>query len=128
MLPSDDFLRRLPQCLAPVERLRLETLVFAHDLMEIALRRLYTVGLGFDANDDTHRFTMFSDAWTIADQVHVVRLILLSLTGNDRPPDTQAFISDFAAAHDMRNKMDHLDQNLRNHASNTGRRTRYLGC
>src|SRR5271157_4619204 len=108
MLPSDDFLRVLPQCLAPVERLRVETLVFAHDLMETALGRLYAVGLEFHENNNAQRLAMFSDAWTIVDQVHVVRQVLLSLTGDDRKTDTQAFIDDFAVAHTMRNKMDHL--------------------
>jgi hypothetical protein len=129
MLPSNDFLRHLPQCLAPVERLRLETLLFAHDLMEIALSRLYTVGLGFDANNDndTHRFTMVSDAWTIVDQVHVVRQVLDSLTGDDRKPDTQAFIDDFAAATLLRNKMDHLNENLENRAKAKGRKNALFG-
>jgi hypothetical protein len=127
MLPTDDFLRRLPQCLAPVERLRLETLVFAHDLMEIALGRLYTVGIGFDENNDAQRFAMFSDAWTIVDQVHVVRQVLLSLTGDDRKSDTQAVIGDFAVAHTMRNKMDHLNQNLLNRAKADGRTNALFG-
>jgi hypothetical protein len=127
MLPSDDFLRRLPQCLAPVERLRLETLVFAHDLMEIALERLYTVGVGFDMNNGAHRFAMISDAWAIVDQVHVVRQILLSLTGIDRNSDTQAFIDDFAAAREMRNKMDHLNDNLPNRAKTKGHTNALFG-
>jgi hypothetical protein len=95
--------------------------------MEIALGRLYTVGLGFDANNDAQRFAIFSDAWTIVDQVHVVRQVLLTLTGDDRKSDTQAFIDDFAAAHTMRNKMDHLNQNLPNRAKATGRTNALFG-
>lgn len=127
MLSSDDFLRRLPKCLDPVERLRLETLVFAHDLMETALGRLYAVGLAFDENNDAQRLAMFSDAWTIIDQVHVVRQVLLSLTGDDRKSDTKAFIDDFAAACTMRNKMDHLNQNLPNRAKASGRTSALFG-
>jgi hypothetical protein len=127
MLPSDDFLRLLPQCIAPVERLRLETLVFAHDLMETALGRLYAVGIEFHENDDPKRLAMFSDAWTIVDQVHVARQVLLSLTGKSRNSDTQAFIDDFAVAHRMRNKMDHLNQNFPNRANATGRTNALFG-
>ncbi len=127
MLPSDDFLRRPPQCLASVERLRLETLVFAHDLMETALSRLYATGHEFDVNNNAQRLAMFIDAWTIVDQVHVVRRVLLSLTGDDRKADTQAFIDGFSAARMMRNRMDHLNQNLPNRAKVIGRTNALFG-
>jgi len=123
MLASDDFLRRLPRCIQPVERLRFETLLFAHDLMEIALDRLYAVGCGYDENSriDAERFSLFSDAWTIIDQVHVVRQVLKALTKPEtRATDTQAYIDDFATAQSLRNRMDHLNQNLPNRAKAAG--------
>lgn len=118
MLPNDDFLRHLPVAISAVDRLRLETLVFAHDLMEIAYGRLCELGLIFNEEhkSDYQRVAMFGDAWTIVDQVHVVRQVLLSLTGADRKADTLTFISDFSAAQSLRNKMDHLNQNIPNRA------------
>jgi len=127
MLPSDDFLRHLPQSIPAIERLRVETLIFAHDLMETALGRLYAVGLEFRENDNASRLSMFGDAWTIVGQVHVVRQVLSSLTGDGRKADTQAFINDFAAGYTMRNKMDHLNQNIPNRARTVGRTNALFG-
>lgn len=122
MLPEDDFLRRLPTLLPAVDRLRIETLIFAHDLMEVALGRLYATGLAFNegAGLNVERTAMFSDAWTIVDQIHVARQVLLSLTNTNRKSDTQSFIDDFSAARVLRNKMDHINQNLPNRANEKG--------
>ncbi len=70
---------------------------------------------------------MFSDAWTIVDQVHVSRQVLLHLTGQNCKSDTQAFIDDFVTAQTMRNKMDHLNQNLPNRAKANGRTNALFG-
>ncbi len=122
MLPEDDFLRRLPQILPLVDRLRLETLIFAHDLMEIALRRLHSAGItyGGGTQNATDRIAMFCDAWTIVDQIHVVRQVLLSLTTLSRKSDTQEYLDHFSIASVLRNKMDHLNENLPNRAKANG--------
>ncbi|MFT3965394.1 MAG: hypothetical protein QM690_05885 [Sphingobium sp.] len=70
---------------------------------------------------------MFSDAWTIVDQVHVVRQVVSVLTDKKtRAEDTQAYIDDFASAHILRNKMDHLNQNLPNRVKSSSEYTQAM--
>ena len=105
-----------------VDRLRIETLIFAHDLMEVALSRLYAKGLAFEdgGGRNADRISMFSDAWTIVDQIHVARQVLLSLTDKSHRSDTQAFIDDYSVAWALRNKMDHINENMLNLANKKG--------
>jgi hypothetical protein len=112
-----------------IERLRLEALVFAHDTMEFALEHLRQTALGLDplAPAEKDRIALFSDCWTIVDQVHVVRQVLISLTGAHPGPDTRAYLDTFEVAHFLRNRMDHLNTNLPNRARQRGALTPLFG-
>ncbi|MCW4460457.1 hypothetical protein OK349_01970 [Sphingomonas sp. BT-65] len=102
-------------------RIRLETLVFAHDQMEIAYRRLFQhlsdlVG----APPYDIRALLFSDAWTIVSQVHVVRKILKSLTDEERSVEVQSYLDDFQSAKHLRDKISHLNEQIPNLVNGQG--------
>ena len=130
MLPDGHFYRNIPVCFDPQERLRHEALLFAQDAMEAALERLTTQALQKDMCTllRAERIQMFTDAWTIVDQVHVARQMIESLTRPEtRLPETAAYLSDHEAAHRMRNAMDHLNQNIGNRARSKGVSTPLFG-
>lgn len=116
MLPDDDFLRQLPVSLPLGDRLRLETLVFSADVMESALERLKTCAalIQNPPIDRAKRIQLFSDCWTIVDQVHVARQMLKALTGDHGLADITTYLEKYETATLMRNCMDHLNSNIPN--------------
>ena len=116
MLPDDHFFRRLPAIIKPDQSIRLQTIIYASDLMELALARLNELGVRFDINNATafDKLALFSEAWAIVDQVHVVRQLLTALTKDHPGPDTKGWLDNFEVATHLRNKMDHLNQNIGN--------------
>lgn len=133
MLPEDAFLRRLPVALNADQRFRFEALVFAADQMEVALARLTAVtteaALEIGSATDEQRATLFSDCWTIVDQVHVVREILRGPHFRDRLGErTAAWVAAYEAATLLRNCMDHLRVRISGLAKAKGRSQPLFGA
>jgi len=124
VLPADSILRKLPATANLEQRIRLEALVFVADTISHAFRGLreITTRLGPKITNLTFqdRAALFSHAWTIIDQVHAARLLLRSHLRGKFGPNQKAFFDKYAAVHTLRNKMDHLNQNIANAAKQKG--------
>jgi hypothetical protein len=119
MLPKDAFLRNLPAGLHAEQRLRFDALLFAADIMDVALGRIRAVTseklLTIGEASTAERAALFSDCWTIVDQVHVIRQVLRGPHFGDRlSARTAAYVAQCEVAWALRNKMDHLNGNIAN--------------
>jgi hypothetical protein len=124
MLPQNAFLRRLPDVVDAEQALRCEALVFSADSISINYNKLRFIAAKYgERADDFHnidRVHLFNAAWQIVDQVHCVCLILRALTMDRELSEAAAFCSKFLVARNMRNRMDHLNDNARNRAAAKG--------
>ena len=132
MLPDNSFLRRLPAVLAPVGRIRLEALVFSSDVLTHAyssLRELTTrVGDTYHSFTPPDRIALFSYAWTIVDQLHVIRQLIRAITKSPPGPNQAKFLELSESATMMRNKMDHLGEQVKNLSAQKGARAPLFGA
>ena len=116
MLPGDAFLRRLPKILYPEERLRLEALVYSADVIEANYQSIVSITSRYGEKiaeiQQTERTQLFMLAWSIVDHLHACRQLLTSLELNSEP--AKKFIEETESATILRNKMDHLNQQIGN--------------
>ena len=124
MVRSDAYCRRLPRILSPRQRLQIDALVFASDIAAVALDRFNVAAAtygaaGASAIARSETAKLFSESWTIVDQIHIARRLLKKHAGTK--DNKGAFLKEFEWASLMRNKMDHIDANLANLAARTGR-------
>ena len=121
-LPADDFLRRLPAATTTIDRIRLESLVYASDLIANAYQTIHDTGLktGKIAATPMDRAAMFSSAWTIIDQINAARQLHSGLQRKMNSPTQDRFYEIADIARRLRNKMDHLPQMAVNLASRKG--------
>lgn len=119
MLPQNDSLRRLPTFVDPVDRVRVEALLFSSDLASLALERIETrvrsVPWGPSKLSLAAQRELFSDAWTIVDATHVLRQLLTIDALENLGEKAKAWHADQSATL-MRNGMDHLPKIARNAA------------
>jgi hypothetical protein len=132
MIPRGSVLRKLPVIIEAQQRLRLESLVFSIDLLTLAFASLRDLAARLGSNvvdlSDTERMAMFLHAWTMVDQVHVIRQLLRDLSDGEMGKTLGKFYSDFEGAHHLRNKMDHLRMNIQNLATRKGMRAPLFGA
>src|SRR5690606_32279484 len=116
VLPESDSLRRLPTFIDPVDRVRVEALLFSSDLATLALERIETrmqsVPWGPSNLSLTVQRELFSDAWTIVDATHVLRQLLTNDALENLGEEAKAWHADQSATL-MRNGMDHLAKNAK---------------
>lgn len=133
IVSKDSFLRRLPVAVSIEDRLRLDGLVLAADVMTAAfatLRRMAAELEGrVDRLDAQGQAMALSCCWTIVDQLFAVRQLIASMPGpREKPgPVTAAFLDRSKPAHALRNKMDHLASNIRNLSKAKGKRSPIFG-
>jgi len=132
MLPDNSFLRRLPATLAPAGRIRLEALVFSSDVLSHAYCSLCE--LATRIGDANHSFTprervsLFSHAWTIVDQLNVIRQLFRAISGKTLGPNQSKFFKLSESARMMRNQMDHLSGLVNNLSTQKGARSPLFGA
>ncbi len=120
MLADDAFLRQLPTGIAPEQAVLIETLVYCADAVETSYDaiRLTALTHGDQAARSMNRSArvrMFTDAWTIVDCIHVARQVLQALA-YPTAAATQ-FQTKYEIASQLRNKMDHVVGQARNHSN-----------
>jgi hypothetical protein len=81
MLSSGSILRRLPATVPLKERLNLETMVFASDLLALAFHTIKRLLLNYVTNNiekisEVDRSLPFLNVWTIVDPLHVLRQLV----------------------------------------------------
>jgi hypothetical protein len=75
------------------------------------------------------RIALFTHAWTMVDQIHILReLIKTTTTGGQMGPNQKSFYDTYATASLMRNKMDHLTGMFQNLASRKGIHPPFFGA
>ncbi len=124
MLPDDAFLRRMPRSLDLAERLRLEAIVTACDIIEYSFKKLTAVleTVSGPASDGSHRALKIEAAiysWSLIDQLHNFRQLTKKLA-HDGGRLNQLNDKIGSTATEMRNKMDHLKEGLGNLARKKG--------
>lgn len=131
MISADSVLRRIPFVADAQDRVAFETLVFATDLLFSAeVRLLAAAAVVVNATGDTisrpTRALILSDAWTMVDQIHVVRQ-LFRRWGEAFGVDALEWVDRTSAAHVMRNGMDHIGTNLKNIADRNSKAAPLFG-
>lgn len=120
MLAEDTFLRQLPSGVEPEQAVLIETLVYCADAIETSYDAIRLTALTHGDQvaktlTRTLRVRMFTDAWTIVDNVHVARQVLEALA---YPTAAAAeFQTKYEIATRLRNKMDHVVSMAQNHSN-----------
>ena len=130
ILGEDDFLKHLPLSLDSRQRLLLEGLVHVADSIAAAYTHIHTAALRcVDADghlSPLERAMIFNCAWCIVDDFYAARQLLGQLQPNavPRPGGFYETATDFVL---LRNRMDHLAQNVGNLTNARGIRRPIFG-
>jgi hypothetical protein len=73
------------------------------------------------------RTALFAHAWTMVDQIHVLRQLLHAMRKCQMGPNQKKFYDTSEPATKMRNKMDHLNATIPNRAPQRGRQAALFG-
>lgn len=120
------FLRVVPSILDREQRLRIDALVFSADVMNAhwnILRDIAAfVGSDTDKMTRVRQSILLSSAWSIIDHLNNVRQLANSLVDpvEGPGPKTALLLNLTEPARFLRNKMDHLNGNLKNLAKSKG--------
>lgn len=130
LIPPDSYLRRMQAALAAKTRLELDAIVFASDVISICYARL---GPLCDPQtmiriSDYDRVSAIADAWTIVDNIHVIRQLFWKSRKGEMGPQTRAWHTLTETASLLRNGMDHVASNLNNLANRSGSPPPALGA
>lgn len=132
LVSDDSYLRKLPVGLDPESRLRMDAIVVASDIVSQAYQELFRLGAEIGANlgkiGNPLRATFIGLAWSIVDQLHAIRQLLMPPRAKSAGPVTQRFLDAAAPATFLRNKMDHLKNNLLNLSAKKGERYPLFGA
>jgi hypothetical protein len=117
MLPRDAFLKNLPICLDPAERLALEAIGFSLDALGYAYRRLLEAAGELAAYGEAKlaEFDLtpiFVNAWAIIDHAHLARQLVTSL--KPKGERLLAYVAETETATSLRNRVHHIKSNLKN--------------
>lgn len=130
MIPNDALIRRIPAFIAEEQRLRIEAIVFASDAIAACLDDVRAIanniGDKIDSISRSQRTRIFICAWTIVDGIHAIRNLMQSL--HFTSAKIQDFIEKYESATLLRNKFDHLNQNVENLAQSQRRRPPIFGA
>jgi hypothetical protein len=118
MLLETSFLRNLPGALDPEQRITLNAFVFACDVITYdftTIRRITTeYGSKIGSISLLDRVALFSHAWSIVDQIHIIRQLFKRIFSEGFGEKTSAFYNAHESATKLRNYMDHLNVNIKN--------------
>lgn len=132
LVSNESFLRRLPIAFDLEGRFRTDAIVIACDILGQAYQDLFHLGVrtGSDVGSLGHagRASAIGLCWLIVDQLHAVRQLVRPPAQQAIGPIMQRFLDMSAPATDLRNKMDHLNTNLRNLGSKKGIRSPLFGA
>jgi hypothetical protein len=131
-LPKGSFIRALPFVVDETQRLRVDALVVCADILSAAYAQLIELALRSKREEvqgkeqARHLQTaMFQHAWSMVDQVYIIRLLLRSLQLGGE--DVDAFMAATDAAYVLRNRMDHLNAGIPNIAKSKSQNRSLFG-
>lgn len=94
------------------------------DAVDRAMRRMRAAAAQIEVpggkTPDVVRSALFGDAWSIVDQAHMLRSLLHELSTEINVPAFREFAAVSEAATTLRNKMNHLHNNIANLAAKKG--------
>lgn len=131
ILSDDDFLKRLPLSLDAAQRLTMEGLAHIADALAASYRVLYDLAHSWAATEDTilssfDRARMFNSAWSIVDDIHAARQLFQRLVKKESAiGGFRHSTQDFKR---LRDKMDHLSDNVGNLVAAKGVRRPIFGA
>jgi hypothetical protein len=125
IVEADAFLRDLPIGVSLEDRLRLHAVVFASDIIVRAFNDLRDVtcaiGSQIKQYNNEHLVVLISSCWTIVDQLHTCRQFLFQASRKKPGPLMKEFLNRSEQVLPLRNKMDHLKDNIGNLARAQGK-------
>lgn len=133
IVPEDSFLRRIPQIVTAKQRVAMDAIVMAADILVVSYRRMreFAISQGPTVGqvDPLLIASIISECWTIVDQLHALRRLMVAAddpNAQHGPNFSRFYVLTEAATH-MRNQMDHLDQKLGNFGAKKGLRHPLFG-
>jgi hypothetical protein len=124
MLPPTSIFRRMPGALALSQRRFLGALAYASDCAELSFERLrqaaraYSLPTSADGYEEAgwtpvNRLSIITDAWACVDHLNRARqLVKRSPYGDPRPAEVDPFLAATKPALDIRNRIQHLDEDI----------------
>lgn len=132
LVDENSFFRRLPAGLSAEDRLRLDAVVVASDILCQAYRSLWLATKRFGPCDEeigyANRALVLSQCWTMVDQLHAIRTLLRPLAKRKSEPTTEAFLRASQPCTLMRNAMGHLSGKLGNISKRKGPKNPLFGA
>lgn len=130
---SNTFFRRLPVCLAPKDRIQLQTLIFACDVLNAVTHRMQAKLAELTSKNKVDltrhlKVLIISDAWSAVDSIHVIRQTLKSLRPSTLPAESADWLIRSKPATLMRNRMDHLSSLFDNLSKRVGKTMPLFGA
>ncbi len=123
MFEENSFVVRPPLNLSPHQRMCLEGIAFAARAAMSAIDSIRKITAEHNTEDaqpfsEPDLLTLYTSAWTVVDQVHMLRQLLKTLTnGFSKSGPSKDFYDAYEVATEIRNAMDHFHQKLGNLAS-----------
>jgi len=129
MLPENSFLRQLPAVTQTQQKWKLEALVYAADVASYSFDRILELTKEHSSTAavaQIDKIALFTHVWSIVDQIHVVRQLIedlfdladkeseFSRTESEFSQSIKDFYQKYEVATLLRNKMDHLRENIPN--------------
>jgi hypothetical protein len=127
VLSPTSFARQMPLAIASDQRLAFDALAFAINAIQLNYLRMRETALqnppwnSGPKIGDIETLTLFDSAWAIIDHAHTLRLLFNYLCEDLDVGEFASFNDDHQSVRKMRNKMDHVVQNIHNIANGTRR-------
>lgn len=118
MIPSDSPFRNPPDSLLPVQKVAIDGLRYAAEMIDLSAERLYSNLLMISTNPESgplpaDMFTMcFSDGWSIVDNLWRLNLLLRRTPGLERTPNVEVHLRALRAVEKFRHGFQHLDEKI----------------
>lgn len=134
LVEENSFLRKVPYCVSPKQRMAIDALVFSTDAAALAFRQLRQAALlagpMVDKLDRMSQIAFLASAWSIIDNLDSARQIVLQFNNlsEGKGPKTTELLAELEVIRRLRNQRRHLAENLTNHVNKKGARPALLGC
>jgi hypothetical protein len=125
MIQPNSIFRRMPKALPLSTRRLLGALAYAHDGAELSYLRMKEAARAYSMPmaDSTpspelgwtpeNRLRIVSDSWACIDNLSRMRRLVTRFPyGDPRPPEVDLFLDVLKPAHDIRNRIQHLDEDI----------------
>jgi hypothetical protein len=133
MLTEESFLRNLPVVIEARQRLELEAIGFAISAFAYSYERLREEAVALSKLDQESKSKrdhtpIFANAWAAVDAVHLIRQLIGAVKPSASASILHAFVDETASATLLRNRMDHIHNNIRNLALRSGQPSPIFGA